>query len=114
MPTKPVLAGPWGEREGALEGGAGVYRLAVRDDDVLERKFEQLAQRRQDSFLMPWRDPDAQVAVGCGQGVRKDDGALLGQPERRFVSAAAVIEGDEAAGTWVPGSIRVSLVLRMS
>ena len=34
------LTGPGGEVEGAFEGGACVDRLAVGDDDALERKLE--------------------------------------------------------------------------
>jgi hypothetical protein len=32
---------PGGEFDRAFIGGAGVYRLAVRDDHALERKFKQ-------------------------------------------------------------------------
>jgi len=39
------LASPGGEIEGALEGGAGVDRLAVGNDDALERKVQEGAQR---------------------------------------------------------------------
>ena len=38
---KNALSGPRGEFEGALEGGAGVDRLAVRDDDALEGEVEE-------------------------------------------------------------------------
>jgi hypothetical protein len=39
--AKNALAGPGGEFEGALEGGAGVDRFAVRDDDALEGEVEE-------------------------------------------------------------------------
>jgi hypothetical protein len=67
--------------EGALVGGAAVDRVAVRDDHVLERKLEQVAERRQGSLLMPGRRPDTQLAVRRGQRVGEDERALLGQPE---------------------------------
>jgi gamma-glutamyltranspeptidase / glutathione hydrolase len=46
---------------------------------------------------MPGRRPDTQLARRCGQRVGEDQGALLGQPERRLVAAAAVVKREEAA-----------------
>jgi hypothetical protein len=75
-----------------------VNRLAVRDDDVLERQVEHRPERGHDSFLVPGRRPDAKLAPALGQGVGEDERALLGEPERRLVPAAAVVERDQAAG----------------
>ncbi|MEJ7568110.1 MAG: hypothetical protein WKF41_07580 [Gaiellaceae bacterium] len=69
----------------------------MRDDYMLERKLEQLAQCRQRPFLVPRGRPDPELAVLCGQRVGEDKGALLGQPDRRLVATAAVVEGDGAA-----------------
>jgi hypothetical protein len=41
--TSSALSAPRGAIEGALIVGAGVNRLAVRDDHALERKIEQRA-----------------------------------------------------------------------
>src|SRR5437016_11551185 len=50
------------EVEEVVIGRAGVHRLAVRDDHVLERKLKQGAQRRQRSLLMRRRSPNAPLA----------------------------------------------------
>src|SRR6266481_4422390 len=90
-----ALFGPDGEFERVLKGGAGVHRLAVRDDDALERKLQQGAQGGQGSLLMCRRCPNAELAAGRRQGVRENKGALLRQPHRSFVAAAPIVEGDE-------------------
>jgi hypothetical protein len=89
-----------------------VHRLAVRDDHELERELEQLPQPRKRPLLVPRRRPDAQLSSGRGQRVREDQRALLGEPERRLVAAAAVVEGDESAPELVPGIDRLQLRLR--
>jgi len=45
---------------------------------------------------VPGRRPDAQLARRCGRRIGEDEGALLGQPERRLGATAAVVQGDEA------------------
>src|SRR5438067_6775819 len=109
---RPLLAGPGRKVEGPLVGGAGVHRLPVRNDHVLERKAEQLAKRRQSSLLMPGRRPDAQLTVRRRQRVGENEGALLGNPERRLVATASVVEGDEAAGKLAAGLDRFEVGLR--
>jgi len=42
------------------------------------------------------RCPDAQLASLRGQSVGENDGALLGQPQRRLIAATPVVKGDEA------------------
>src|SRR6516165_34276 len=81
----------------ALEFGAGVDRLAVRDDHVLEGQLQQRAQRRQRSFLIRWRFPDAQLAARRCQRVGKNDGALLWQPQRRLVAAPTIVKCNDAS-----------------
>ena len=51
---------------------------------------------------MPWRRPDAQLAFRRRQRVGENEGALLGQPERRLVAAPSVVEGDETS--WKPAA----------
>src|SRR6516164_10815986 len=81
----------------ALEFGAGVDRLAVRDDHVLEGQLQQRAQRRQRSFLIRWRFPDAQLAARRCQRVGKNDGPLLWQPQRRLVAAPTIVKCNDAS-----------------
>src|SRR5260370_21209653 len=35
------------------------------------------------------------MAAGRGERVRENDSALLGQPQRRFIAAASIVEGDK-------------------
>ena len=44
---------------------------------------------------MTGRRPDAQLAPRCRQRVGENERALLGQPQRRLVAAASVVEGDD-------------------
>ena len=74
-----------------------MYRLAVRDDHVLEGQVEQRPQCGEHSLFVPGGRPDEELALGGGQRVGEDEGALLRQPERRLVAATYVVEGDEAA-----------------
>jgi hypothetical protein len=78
--AKGTLPAPGRELEGTLIGRAGVYRLAVRDDDVLERELEQRAQRRQRPLLMVRGRPDAQLAIRSGERVGENESTLFGQP----------------------------------
>ena len=66
-----------------LEGGPVVHGLAVRDDDRLEGQVEQGTQGREDSFLVPGRPSDEQVALRRREGVGEDDRALFREPQRR-------------------------------
>ena len=66
------LSVPEGEFEGTLIGRAGMHRLAVRDDHVLERKLKQRAQRWQRSLLMRRRSPNAQLAFRGRQRPLRD------------------------------------------
>ena len=112
-PAPPRCLSPAGRAlERPLVRGAVVQRLAVRDDHVLERELEQRAQRRKRPLLVPRRRPDAQLAAGRGQRVGEDERALLRQPERRLVAAAAVVERDEAARKLAPRLDRLELGLR--
>ncbi len=92
-----ALAVPGGELKGAFVGGAGVHRLAVRDDDALERKLKQRAKSGQSALLMRGRGPNTQLAHRRRQRVSENEGTLLGQPQRRLVAAASVVEGEEPA-----------------
>ena len=49
------------------------------------------------------RCPNAQFASRRGQSVGEDDGALLGQPQRRLVAAASVIKREESSGKLAAG-----------
>src|SRR4249920_1242551 len=91
-------AGPRRELERTLERRPVVDRLPVRLDDVLERQVEHGAQRRKHALLVPRRGPYTKHALALREGIGEDERPLLRQPERRFVSAAAVVERDEAAG----------------
>jgi hypothetical protein len=44
---------------------------------------------------MSGRGPDAELASRSGQRVSENDGALFGQPQRRFIAAASIVEGDK-------------------
>jgi hypothetical protein len=61
FPSPSLLTTPGGTFKGALIIRSGMHRIAVRDDHVFERKFEERTQRRQRSFQMPWRPPDSQL-----------------------------------------------------
>ena len=65
---------------------------------MLERKLEEVAERGQSALLVPGRVPDAELSSRGGQRVREDERALLWEPERRLVAAAAVVERDEPTG----------------
>ena len=68
------------------------------DDHALEGKIEQRTKRGQGSLTMPRRGPNAQFASRGRQGVGENEGALLGQPERCLITAASVVEGNDASG----------------
>src|SRR5947209_18031239 len=85
------LLRPGRQLERALEGGAIVHRLAVRDDHVLERQVEQRAEGLQRTLLVR-RRPDAEPAVGRGERVGEDGRALLGEPGAGLLAAAAVVQ----------------------
>ena len=51
------------------------------------------------------------LAAALGEGVGEDDGPLLGQPERRFVATASVVERDQAARQLAPGLDRLEVGL---
>jgi len=53
----------------------------------------------------------AQLTAGRGQRVGENDGALLGEPQRRLVAAASVVEGDEPSRKLAAGldELQVSL-----
>jgi hypothetical protein len=74
-----------------------VDRLAVRDDDVLERKLEELPQGGEGPHLVSWRPPDEEHALRRRERVGEHEDALLGSSDRRLVPAAAVIDRREPA-----------------
>ena len=84
-------------------------RLAVRHDHVLERQIEHGAERREHALLVPGGAPNAQRSPTLRHGVGEDERALLGEPQRRFVPAAPVVERDEAAGQLASGLDRLEL-----
>ena len=105
------LSGPGGEIECAFISRARVHGLTMRDDDALERKLQQRAQGWQRALLMSWRCPDTQFTPRRGQRVGEDEGALLGEPQRRLIAAPSVVESEEPAGELAPGldELQVSL-----
>src|SRR5437899_12714929 len=105
------LPRPGGKFESTFEGGAGVHRLAVGDDYALERQLQQSAEGGQGTLLMRRRRPYAQLVSRRRQRVGKNDGALLGQPQRRLVSAASVVEGHEPAGKLTAGLDKLQIGL---
>ena len=92
------LTGPGRQFERTLVRRTVVQRLAVRDDHVLERQVEQRAERREHARLVPRRPPDEELAGTLRQRVGEDERPLLGEPERRLVAPASVIERLETAG----------------
>src|SRR5205807_1727028 len=94
------LTGPGRQFERTLVRRTVVQRLAVRDDHVLERQVEQRAERREHARLVPRRPPDEELAGTLRQRVGEDERPLLGEPERRLVAPASVIERLETAGQY--------------
>jgi hypothetical protein len=76
----------------------------MRHDHVVERELQQGAERRESARLMRRRGPDTKVAAfRCGQCVGEDQSALLREPQRRLVTAAAVVHGHESTRELAPG-----------
>ena len=63
-------------------------------------------------LLVPRRRPDAQLALRRGERVGEDERPLLGEPDRRLVAAAAVVEREEPARQLVAGLDPLQLGLR--
>ena len=91
------LLDPGRQFERPLERRPVVHRLAVGDDHVLERQVEHGPECRQDALLVPGRAPDAERSPALSERIGEDDGPLIGQPERRFVPPASVVERNQAA-----------------
>ena len=64
------------------------------------------------ALLVPRRRPDAQLAVRRVSASANTSAALLREPQRRLVAAAAVVERDEAARQLAPRLDRLELGLR--
>ena len=96
---------PRSKLKGTLVCIAGVDGFTVGDDDAFEGKVEQGAQRGQCPLPVPWRGPDPQLMLRtrCGERVREDDGAMVRQPQRRFIATASVVKGDEPSGKLAAG-----------
>ena len=103
------LLDPGRQFERPLERRPVVDRLAVGHDDVLERQVEHGAQGREHALLVPRRAPDAEHSPALSERVGEDKRALLGEPERRFVPAAPVVERDQAPRQLAPGLDRLEV-----
>jgi hypothetical protein len=74
----------------------------MRHDHVVEGELQQGAERGESTRVVRRRGPDTKVAFRCGQCVGEDEGALLREPQRRLVAAAAVIQGHESTRELAP------------